>query len=214
MISAVPADSPVTKPEVPTFATFVPEVSDSDQVTYRFSCSELPSVHAPVAVYCFVAPGANTELAGVRESDWSVPEPTFSSVEPVALLKTALMVAVADPVPAVRAMPWLPTVLLMLTTVVSLECHCTLVVMSWVEESLKSPIAVNAWCQPIGTVCPVGVTEMDRIAAFVTVKVVDPDTEPKTALMVIVPGATPNALPLDPNWRIKPDGSVGEDQVT
>jgi len=46
-------------------------------------------------------------------------------------------------------------------TVVSKTLQLTLVVMSWVVESLKSPVAVRVTCPPIGMVEFEGVTVTD-----------------------------------------------------
>lgn len=69
VIVADPADSPVTEPGPPTIATFVPEMSDADHETNSFNICELPSLQVPVAVYCWLAPGANSVLLGVTERD-------------------------------------------------------------------------------------------------------------------------------------------------
>lgn len=145
---------------MPTVATVL---SDEDQLAYTFKFWELLLVQVPLALTCNVDPGASSALAGVTASLFRVAEPTVSPVVPVALalakLKEALTWAVPTTTPLITPglLPGVPNA----ATAPLSELHVTEGVMSCVEESLNTPVAVNAWCQPIGIVWLTGVTVMD-----------------------------------------------------
>ncbi len=67
--------------------------------------------------------------------------------------------------------------------------------MFWVVPSVKVPVAVNCWVVPSGMEGIAGVTAIDARAAAVTVSVVEPETEPEMAVMVVVPVAALLAKP-------------------
>lgn len=79
-----------------------------------------------------------------------------------------------------------------------------IVVRSWVVESLNVPVAVNGSVE--WTAMLIGAVEEDagviaiavRVAAL-TVNVVEPVTEPSVAPIVVVPAATPVAMPGGPD---------------
>ena len=160
---AVPAELPVTTPVVFTVATLVPEVSAIDQVTYWFRTWKDLSLKVPVALNCWVEPGTTNELLGVTASDFRVAELTVIGAVPVAFTPAALNAALIFAVPALspfttsRLLPLPPT----LATVVASELQVTLVVMSWVVESLNSPVAVKVSWPPTAIVEPEGVTVTD-----------------------------------------------------
>lgn len=52
------------------------------------------------------------------------------------------------------------------------------------------------------------------MVAFVIVNGTDAEIEPNVAVMVTVPGATPNATPPELSRTIKLEGSEGDDQAT
>ncbi len=81
--------------------------------------------------------------------------------------------------------------------------HVAIVVRSWVEASLKVPVAVNGsveWtAMPIGAIEEeAGVMEIAVRVAALTLNVVEPVTGPKVAPIVVVPAATPVAIPGGP----------------
>lgn len=162
MIDAVPADCPVTTPEIPTVATLV---SDEDQVAYTFTFCVLPSLHFPLALKGRVAPGARIALGLLAEIaiELRVAELTDTGVFPVfvtpAKLKEAVTLAVPWTTPSKTPM-LLPGAPNWATPELS-EVQVAEVVMSWVEESVNAPVAENCWCHPVGIVWLTGVTVMD-----------------------------------------------------
>lgn len=56
-----------------------------------------------------------------------------------------------------------------------------------VLPSLKVPVAVNRWLVPGAIVVLLGATEMDRIVAAVTSRLVFALCEPNVTLIVVVP---------------------------
>jgi hypothetical protein len=103
-------------------------------------------------------------VLGATAKDFRVAELTVKGAEPVALapakLNVALIVVVPEPAPTAR--PALLPELLTVATPVLLDCQdWTLEVMSCVEESLKTPVALKVWCPPIGIVRGDGVTTRD-----------------------------------------------------
>ena len=57
-------------------------------------------------------------------------------------------------------------------------------------------MAVNCWLIPMPIVRSTGVIEIEESVGALTAKVVDPVTPPMRAETVLVPGATPVAIPL------------------
>ena len=161
-MTAAPADCPVTTPEIPTVAILV---SDEDQVAYTFTFWVLPSVHFPLALKERVDPGARIGFGLLvdTEIELRVAELTVNEVLPVALAPAKLKEAATLVVPCLfpKITPVLLPRLPKLATVGVAALHETEVVISWVEESLNFPVAVNCWCQPIGIVWLTGVTVMD-----------------------------------------------------
>src|SRR5690349_4978826 len=93
---------------------------------------------------------------------------TVSVVEPLLPLGGALMVDV--PVATAVARP----AVVMVATVVVADAQVTEPVRSWVELSVKVPVAVNCCLSPLATLGLAGVTAIDCRAAAVTVSVVEP----------------------------------------
>ena len=56
-------------------------------------------------------------------------------------------------------------------------------------------VAVNCWVAPLVIEGFAGVTAMDCNVAAVTVRVVEPETPPRVALMLLVPAPAPVARP-------------------
>jgi hypothetical protein len=151
-------------------------------------CVEL-SENVPVAVNCSVLPFAIEGFAGVTAIDTSVAAVTVKVVDPVIPPETALiwLVPVATPV----ANP--PEAIV--ATVVVTELHVAVPVKFCVELSENVPVAVNCCFVPFAIEGFAGVTAIDTNVAAVTVKVVDPVMPPETALITLVPVATPVANP-------------------
>lgn len=66
--------------------------------------------------------------------------------------------------------------------------------------SLNRPAALKSNVVDTAMLCAAGVTLMDTIVAFVTLNVVEPVTEPRVAVMVVVPAATPLDRPVLMIW--------------
>jgi len=125
----------------------------------------LLSVHTPLALKGRAAPGARIELGLLAETEIElrVAELTVKDVLPVALAPAKLNKAVTLVVPCLipSMMPMLLPGVPKFATVGVAALHVTEVLISWVEESLKVPVAENCWCQPIGMVWLTGVTVTD-----------------------------------------------------
>lgn len=113
--------------------------------------------------------------------DCSVGAVTVSVVRPAREPEVAVMVVV--PAAAVVASP-LP---LIVATPLLVEVHLTELVMFCVVPLLKVPVAVYCTVAPAVTESLAGVTTIDCSAAAVTVRRVEPLTEPKVAVMVEAP---------------------------
>ena len=83
----------------------------------------------------------------------------------------------------------------MLATAVLVELQVAEPVRSWLLPSLNIPVAVNCCVAPGLMFAFAGVMEMDTKAGAVTVRVVDPATEPELACIVVLPAVTPLANP-------------------
>lgn len=100
-----------------------------------------------------------------------------------------LAVIVVAPVPALVATPCLPIT----ATLAFKEVQFTCFVRSCMVLSLKLPVAVNDADAPKTMEEFAGVTAIEMRVAFVTVKFAEPKTEPKMAMIVVVPGPWPAA---------------------
>ena len=76
------------------------------------------------------------------------------------------------------------------------DAQLTEPVRSAVVASEYVPVAVNCWVEPATIEGFAGVTAMLCRVAAVTVSTVDPLTDPRVALIVLVPAAKPCARPL------------------
>jgi len=92
-----------------------------------------------------------------------------------------------DPAATLVANPLESAVLLMVAMEVSEELQSTEVVMSCVVLSVKIPMAVNCWCIPCAMLGFGGDTVIEKRAAAVTVSVVEPETPPEVATIVVKP---------------------------
>lgn len=132
-------------------------------------------------------------MAGVTEIDVSVAGVTVRVVDPEMLPDVAVTVVI--PVPAAAADPLEPVALLIVATFVEDELQITAVVMSCVVSSENVPVAVNCLDEPVAMLGLVGVIARDTRTAGVTVRVVDPDTLPVVAPIVVVPTSMPVTYP-------------------
>jgi hypothetical protein len=150
----------------------------------------------PFAVNCCVSPFAIDGFAGVTATDTSVAAVTVS----VVLLLTAPSVAeiVVVPIAADVASPFAPAALLIEAVVGVPDAHVTVVVLSWVDESVYVPVAVNCCLRPFAIEGFEGATASDTSVAAVTVRVVLPETTPIVAEIDVVPMAALVARPREP----------------
>lgn len=204
---AVPPDCPVAIPPWLTVATWLLEV---DQVTYGLRGSLEPSVKVPIALNWTADPGAIKALEGCNASALSVAGSMVSGTVPVAVAPFAENVALMLVFPALTptAVPKLPSVDPTVAMFGLLESQPTLAVISAVEESSNTPVAVKCACPPIGIVAVDGVIEIETILPLVTVKVVEPTTEPTVAVTLAIPCATLKAAPVP---AVMPKTEVFED---
>jgi hypothetical protein len=135
----------------------------------------------------------------VGASQLSVAAPELVTVR-VALPETFPDTAVTAAVPAATAVanPFEPAALLSVATPVLAEFHVTDAVRSCVVLSEKEPVAVNCCVAPLVMDALAGVTVIEVSVAAVIVSVVDPDTLPDNALIVVEPVVTEVASPLEP----------------
>jgi hypothetical protein len=117
---------------------------------------------------------------------------TVRVVFPLTAPEAAVMVV--DPGPPATA----PPVALIVATVVFEELHMTEVVRSAVLLSLYVPVAVNCRPVPRATIELAGVTAMDTNCAGFTVNVVDAETDPMVAVIVVEPMPELAANPCEP----------------
>jgi len=126
----------------------------------------------------------------------SVAAVTVSVVVPEIAPDVAFIVV--EPVATGVASPFEPPALLMLAIVVADELHVTVGVRFCVEPSEYVPVAVNCFVVPSAILGLVGVIAAEDSVAAVTVSVVDPDTAPNAAEMVVEPVAIEVANPFEP----------------
>jgi hypothetical protein len=186
----VPVASDVTRPLEPAVLLICAtdgdeELQDADVVKSWIELSK----NVPVAVNCFVDPTVMMGSAGVTEMDAIVADVTVRVVEPETLPAAAVIVVwpgaieVADP-------------LLIVATDSSDELHVTVAVMSCVVWSVYVPAAMKVSVAPVAITGFVGITASESSVAGVTVRVVEPETLPAVAMIVVWPGATEAAIPL------------------
>ena len=170
-----PTETLVPRPWLPGALLTVATVSSEElHVTESVrSCVE-SSLYVPIAVNCCVVPSAMDGSVGVTSSEVSTAAVTVSVVEPPRLLPGSVAVMLVTPTETLVARPSLPGALLTVATVSSEELHVTALVRSWVELSLKVPIAVNGCVVPSAIDGSVGVTSIEVRTAAVTVSVVEP----------------------------------------
>jgi hypothetical protein len=151
----------------------------------------LLSLYVPVAVYCSVAPSAIDAFAGVTASDTNTGAVIVRPVEPVIAPEVACIVVLPVPTPVAKPVP------LTVAAPVFVEVHVTALVRFNVLLSLYVPVAVNCCVAPFAIDGFTGLTAIDTRAA-VTVKPVEPLTDPEVACIVVLPVFTPVASPVAP----------------
>lgn len=95
------------------------------------------------------------------------------------------------------ASPWAGGLLIVATAAVE-EAHVTVAVRSAVVPSEYSPVAVNCCTLPIRMEGVCGLTVIAVSVAFVTVRLHDPETVPRVALITLLPLASLVVIPLLP----------------
>ncbi len=173
--------------------------SEDDQVATVSTGCVVPSLNAATASNSRFEFTVRLAVAGVTVIFDSVAELTFSGTDPVAVappnVNVAEIVAVAPPGNSAVATPMLPHVLLMVATPGLLLAHTTSCVMFCVLASLKVPMAVKG-CTVSGAIVTLeGPTTIDWMVAVVTTSVAIPLTEPRVAVMVVIPFPTACARP-------------------
>jgi hypothetical protein len=189
IVTGPPFDTPVTIFPL-TEATLVFE---DVQVATVSMCRVVPSLKVPTACNASVEPKASPALAGVTAIDESVAELTFRGADPLTPPKAAEIVG--EPTATAVATPTLPDALLMVANAVLLLFHTTSAVMFCVLASLKTPMAVKG-CVVSGAIVTLeGPTTIEEMVAVVTTSVAVPLTEPRVAVMVVIPFPTACARP-------------------
>lgn len=141
--------------------------------------------------------------------DTSVADVTVRFVEPDMLPNVAVITAV--PTATEDALPLVPATV---ATDVAEELHVAEAVKSCVVLSENVPVAVNCCVVPRAMLELAGVTAIDTSVAEVTVSVVEPVIPLNAAVMVVVPGDTDAAFPLEPAALLIVATDVAEDHVT
>ena len=162
---------------------------------------------------CCVVPFAMPGSAGVTAIDTSSAAVTVNVVEPE--INPDAAVIVVDPAALALARPSEPPEFEIVAMPSSEDDQVTEAVMSWVDVSVKIPVAVNCCVVPFAMLGSAGVTPIDTSAAAVTVRVVEPEINPEVAVIVVTPTALALARPSEPPaFEIVAALSFEDDQVT
>src|SRR6186713_685444 len=121
--------------------------------------------------------------AGVTSMETSVAAETVSVVEPETAPDVAVIVL--EPTSAPVARPSEPAAFEIVATAVSDELQVTAVVRSCVEASVYTPVAVNCCVVPLAMPGRAGVTSIETSVAAEIVNVVEPETAPEVAVIVL-----------------------------
>src|SRR5437879_2339908 len=185
LIVMEPGVTPLTRPLVLTVATAVLEL---DHVTVRPE-SGAPPEFCGVAVSCTVWPACTEAEGGVTSTDATG---TFVTViDEVPLFPSLVAVIVAEPGMTPETSPLLLTVA---TAVLELD-HVTVRPESgFPPASLGVPVSCTVW--PACTEAEGGVTSTDATGTGVTVIAEVPLLPSLVAVIVAVPGVTPETRPL------------------
>jgi len=165
------------------------------QATEVVKSPVMPFVKVPMTLNCWFAPSEMEGLRGVNAKDAKTGWVTVRMVEPLTDPKEAVIVVVPSARPVVASSPWPPVELLIAATDGLEEFQATEEVKSWVAPFVKAPMALNCWFAPSGTKGLEGVTAKDAKTGAVTVRVVELLTDPKEAVIVVVPWAKLVASP-------------------
>src|SRR5207244_8160313 len=185
VIVAEPGVTPETSPLLLTVATAVLEL---DHVTVRPE-SGAPVASFGVAVSCTVWPGCTEAVAGVTSTDATGTGVTVIAEVPLFPSLVAVIVAVPGVTPDTS-----PLLLTVATAVLELD-HVTVRPESGVPPaSLGVPVSCTVW--PACTDAEGGVTSTDATGTFVTVTDEVPLLPSLVAVIVAVPGVTPDTSPL------------------
>jgi len=149
----------------------------------------LLSLKVPVAVNLIDVPFSILGFTGLIAIETNFVVETVSVVDPLTVPDTALIVVL--PAATLLTMPCA----LMPATAAEDEVQSTDALMSWVLESLNVPMAANCLVVPTAMLEFAGVTAIETSVAAVTLSEAVPLTDPDVAVMVVVPLATPVALP-------------------
>jgi hypothetical protein len=179
----LPAAKLLARPWLPAELLIVAAVVfEESHVTEEVRSCVLASVNVPVAVNWVVFPAGVEGFAGVTVIE---ARPTSKVVDPAIEPDVAVIMVV--PAAAPLAKPWLPTELLIVAAAALDELHVTEVVRFCVLPSVNVPVAVNCCVLPSAIEGYAGVTANETSAGAVTVRLVEPLTEPEVALIVVVP---------------------------
>ena len=177
-----PTAAVVMRPETPP-SNEATEGTEENHVTIELTSLVEPSVNVPVAVNCWVVPRAMDELAGITAMDCSAAAKTLKDAVPE--IEPLAAVTVTEPVAFAEARPLEFTVAIALSVVLQEAEE----VRSWVDPSVKVPVAENCRVVPAGTVAVEGATLRDTSVAAFTVNELWPETPPRVALTLEFPTA-------------------------
>jgi hypothetical protein len=173
----------------PVEAIVATAVADEFQLTVGLRFCWVPSLNVPVAVNCCVVPMTRVGAAGLTAMDNRVAEVMVNWVVPFTEPEVAVMVAG----PAATPATW-PLAETVATVVAELLQLTNAVRFCWVP-SLNVPVAVSGWTAPTSRDGFCGVTWIEtRLGP--TFRLVEPCTEPRVAVTVLVPLPTPVARAL------------------
>jgi len=138
-------------------------------------------VNVPVAVNCCGLPRATVASGGLIVIETRAAAVTVSRVELLMVPEVAVTVAVPTPMLCAS-----PALLIVAVETVS-DDHVAVLVRSCLLPSVNVPVTVNGCVVPSAMEGLAGVIARDTSTAVVTVRVVEPVTDPDVALMVVVP---------------------------
>jgi hypothetical protein len=192
-----PAATEVASPFEPAaLLTVATPVDEELQVTDAVTSWVVLSEYVPVAMNCRLVPLTMPGLVGVMSRETRVAGVTVNVVDADSLPDAAVIVV--EPAATEVASPFEPAALLMEATPVSEEPHTAELVRSWVDPSEYVPVTVNCRFVPLTILGLVGVRSRETRVAGVTVSVVDAETPPDVAVIVVEPAATEVASPREP----------------
>src|SRR5215813_1458430 len=195
VIVVVPSCRLVAWPSVAWLIAATPAL-DEFQATEKVKFWVAPFVKVPMALNCWFTPSGREGLLGVTAKDTNAGGVTVRMVEPVTIPKEAVIVVV--PWARLVACPWPPVELPIAATAALDEFQATKKVKFWMAPFVKVPMALNRWVIPSGMEGLGGVTAKDTKAGGVTVRMVEPLTDPKDAVIAVVPSCRLVACPWPP----------------